>query len=37
LEKDRKLELFDENSEELDNSFDFSWFNNSNPSSLLLN
>jgi hypothetical protein len=29
--------LFDENSEELDNSFDFSWFNNSNPSSLLLN
>lgn len=37
LEKDRKLELYDEKNNESNNSFDFSWFNNSNPSSLLLN
>ena len=36
LEKDRKLGLFDEESV-LNNNFDFSWFDNSNPSSLLLN
>ena len=36
LEKDRKLELFDEENE-LNNNFDFSWFDNSNPLDLLSN
>ena len=37
LEKPVNLELFDDKHNTSGNTFDFSWYNNSNPSSILLN